>query len=537
MPDSCREERLRRKLAFHNERRFFWRKSSLSGKRIYSVFGPDAGFPVYSSDEWLDSTWDPLSFGVEYNSRQPFFEQLYDLFNRVPRPEAWAVDLRGATACQNCFDVSKSFCLADSAAVVRSFYSTALLRSSDCGDCLFVSDSERCYECIDCRSCRDLKFSRHSERCVNSAFLLSCFDCEDCMFCANLQGKRYCFFNLQLTADSYAAKLKDWHFEHRPGLEAARDAFATFLREQPTPQYIASPGSDASIHGNYLRSCRDSHEAFECEDCDGICLGTRLSQGKDLLDAYACVGPISHSAQIVSCGLNARSLVNCVYCSFDVDDLRYCAYCTESRHLFGCIGLRGKEYCILNRQFTAQGYAEALSHIEGLLRKKRVWGKFFPGVMSDFPYNQSSADEGMALNKYQCEMLGYRWSDSEDGFKPSQLLGAELEASAAERFSDLPPSLQEFRDEDIHGALYLCEMTGRPYQIHPLELTFYRELGVAPPARCYEQRHRERLLLLQPRRWFSRKCSATGEQMSSVFSSDTKHPVYSRATWLRLLEQ
>ena len=62
LPDISRDERLRRKLAFHNDTRFFWRKSSLSGKRIYSVFTAEAPFPVYAADEWEAG-------GCEYTSQ------------------------------------------------------------------------------------------------------------------------------------------------------------------------------------------------------------------------------------------------------------------------------------------------------------------------------------------------------------------------------------------------------------------------------------------------------------------------------------
>ena len=39
-----------------------------------------------------------------------------------------------------------------------------------------------------------------------------------------------------------------------------------------------------------------------------------------------------------------------------VSNIEYSIYCTEAHNLFGCVGVRSKQYCILNKQYTKEEY-------------------------------------------------------------------------------------------------------------------------------------------------------------------------------------
>jgi predicted small metal-binding protein len=42
---------------------------------------------------------------------------------------------------------------------------------------------------------------------------------------------------------------------------------------------------------------------------------------------------------------------------------QYCVNCHGSSDLFGCVGLRKKQYCILNKQYTKEEYEELVPKI------------------------------------------------------------------------------------------------------------------------------------------------------------------------------
>ena len=86
-PGECALCVWRRLLAFWVFGKFRKTKSALSGKTIITTFGEDVRFPLYDRVEWVSDAWDPLTYGQDYDSSLPFFEQFKTLQDRVPHPQ------------------------------------------------------------------------------------------------------------------------------------------------------------------------------------------------------------------------------------------------------------------------------------------------------------------------------------------------------------------------------------------------------------------------------------------------------------------
>ena len=76
-------------------------------------------------------------------------------------------------------------------------------------------------------------------------------------------------------------------------------------------------------------------------------------------------------------------------------DAYYTKLCTTSSNLFGCIGMRTKSYCILNKQYTKEEYEKLVPKIIAQMHEMpyqdaigRVYryGEFFPAELSAFAY-------------------------------------------------------------------------------------------------------------------------------------------------------
>src|SRR3989344_2610300 len=83
-PTFCPECRLKRRLAWRNERAIYKRKCDSTGKEIFSMFHPDAPVKVYEHDYWWSDSWDAIDYGREYDFSKPFFEQFKNLLSQVP---------------------------------------------------------------------------------------------------------------------------------------------------------------------------------------------------------------------------------------------------------------------------------------------------------------------------------------------------------------------------------------------------------------------------------------------------------------------
>jgi len=85
-PTLCPDERMRRRLAFRNERYLYTRTCDATGKEIISNFGPHTACPVFAREHWISDKYDPSSYGKVFDSSRTFFDQFGDFIKTVPQP-------------------------------------------------------------------------------------------------------------------------------------------------------------------------------------------------------------------------------------------------------------------------------------------------------------------------------------------------------------------------------------------------------------------------------------------------------------------
>ena len=109
--------------------------------------------------------------------------------------------------------------------------------------------------------------------------------------------------------------------------------------------------------------------------------------------------------------------------------------------------------------------------------------------------------------------LGANWNDYEPPIKNT--------------FSDYQIS-DDIRDtgDDILGKILKCDISGKAYRIIPMELEFYRKMGLPIPRRAPLQRHRDRLALRAPRKLWTRNCAKCSKEIKTVYSSERPEIVY-----------
>ncbi len=96
--------------------------------------------------------------------------------------------------CYYCFDIlSNKDCL----------YSTLLGLGSKLVDCFYVTDSDKCYECVESNYCNTCTYLVTSNYCTNCNFSALLNSCTDCFGCVGLSNKKYCILNNQLTKAQY----------------------------------------------------------------------------------------------------------------------------------------------------------------------------------------------------------------------------------------------------------------------------------------------------------------------------------------------
>jgi hypothetical protein len=204
--------------------------------------------------------------------------------------------------------------------------------------------------------------------------------------------------------------------------------------------------------------------------------------------------------------------------------MEYSTKCYTASDLFGCVGMRKKQYCILNKQYTKEEYEELVPRIRKHMdempyvdKKGRVYryGEFFPSELSPWAYNETTAQEHELLTQEQADQKGYRWRPSEDkGHKPS-LMWRDIPKTIGQVSDDILQQTISCRAWDENKEKALAHSCSQAFRVTKSELEFYRRVNIPVPEYCPNSRQYFRLQLRNPFRLWGRKCQCISPSHSS----------------------
>lgn len=535
-PTFCPDCRRQRRAAWRNERTLYKRKCNAPGHNedIISVFSSDKPFTVYDDRFWWSDSWDALEYGRNYDFSKPFFTQFRELLEKVPLINLSITNMVNCSYCNVSADDKDSYLISASEANERVMYSNRVGFNKDSMDIYIGDRNELCYDIINCSQCYQVFFSYKSTQCNNSAFLYDCTNCSNCFMCTSLKNKSYYFFNQPYTKEQYEDKLKGVNLGSFSGITKLKEEFSNFLVK--AIHRFAFIIKSVNSSGDNILYAKNCHFGFDmlgspsAEDCKFVSWG-----GFNCKDSYD-VGPgfgawAEQVYDAFDSGLKSSKLcfTSVVYGSYNI---RYSINCHGSNNLFGCYGLRSKEYCILNKQYTKEEYEALVPKIIEHMnvtpyvdKKGRIYkyGEFFPIELSPFAYNETIAQEYFLLNEERTLDSGYFWKDSET--KNYQI---------TKQFSDLPDDIKDVGDNilnEVIGCAHAAPQTGgcneqcvTAFKVTPQELEFYRRMNLPLPRLCYNCRHYTRLKQRNPLKLWHRKCQcAGGASENGVYKNTVAH--------------
>ena len=518
-PTLCPDCRTQRRLTFRNERSLYHRKCDFTGRQIISVYSQEKPYKVYDHHDWYSDKWDALDYGKDFDFSRPFFEQFAELQMATP-----LLSLILQANNENCEYTNLTsnnrngyliFAASDNE---DCYYSTYIQRNKDILDCLFTFDSEKCYECSDCDHCYNVTHSQFCQNCNTSAFLDHCTGCTNCFGCVSLVNKKYHIFNEPYSPEEYEKKVQE-AFSNPSNLTVVQKVMNELKQKMPRKYYDGN--SNEQVTGDHISHSRNVENCFDCTNLENCKNCIWLHQSRDCQDCYAwgLSGELGYENHL--CGNNFYNVRFSDSCWNDVSDLLYCKYCTHgNKHLFGCVSLHHKEYCIFNKQYSKEEYETLAPKIIEHMRKTGEWGEFFPASLSTFGYNESIAQEYFPLSKEEVENRGWKWRDNEKS--KENYLGPKIE---------IPDNIHDVSD-DFCQKILLCEATGKTYKIIPQELQFYREMHLPIPRICPEQRHKTRLATRNPRKLWTRECAKCQNVIHTTFAPERPEIVYCESCYL-----
>jgi len=517
-PTWCPQCRAQRRLAFRNDRIFYKRKSDYSGKEIFSRFSDTSPVKVYEEDVWNSDLWDGTDYAMDVDFSKPLLSQLRELLGKVPLLSRSVIkcinsDYSGnCTSFKNCY-----FCFGGNNNDDCS-YCNSVSYSKNCFDILFGGKCELCYESFQLNRCSRTLFSNRCDDCMDVLFSTNLHGCNNCFGCSNLRNKNFYIFNVPFAKDEYIRKISEFDLGSYKSILEIR-AKANDFWEKSINKYIDGMKNN-DVSGEYIFNSKNTKYSYLVLDGENIKYSQYLRPGpnKDCYDVSIAPnnGELLYEGSTV--GIDGSNLKFNVECFENAQDLEYCMYCRGNiSHLFACVGLKSKKYCILNKQYTKDEYEALVPKIINHMNKMpyadklgRIYkyGEFFPIEFSPFAYNDTIAQEYFLLTKEQAIKQGYNWKDS------------DKRAYTITKTSDqLPDNIKDIDDSILKDTIQCLhnqkcdEQCTQAFKITIQELQFYKKINLPIPRLCPNCRYYQRMAQRNPLKLWHRQCMC-----------DKKHP-------------
>ncbi|MEK7082380.1 MAG: hypothetical protein AAB915_01750 [Patescibacteria group bacterium] len=523
-PTFCPQCRLQRRLAFSNVFCLYKRPCDLCGKDVVSRYSRDKQYRVYCPQCWWSDKWDAVDYGRPYDFSRPFFEQFRELWHEVPLL-GLSVDLRTAIESPYTNDAGylrECYLLFVANHSERSLYGYYVTQSRDCADSSFIRECEFSFDLFRAFQTYHGIGIEYSYTCSDSAFLWQCANCHNCFASANLRNKQYHIFNRPYTREAYLEKIKEYDLGSYKNYTRLKEEMSRHRLRYPAKVFHHDFSTNTT--GLFVYSSKNCKECFEIEGGEN-CKYTSFILTPTVKDSYDYTSwgenaELVYEAMVV--GEGVRNVQFGEETGIGLYDAYYTKLCTTSSNLFGCISMRTKSHCILNKQYSKEEYGDMVRKIIAQMNEMpytdaqgRVYryGEFFPAELSVFGYNESLAQTYYPLGEEEARQKGYRWKDAE----PSR-------HTVTFRAQDLPDNIRD-TDDSVLKEILGCVSCGKAYRIIPQEMEFYRKMNVPVPRQCFYCRLDEKMKgQPHPARLWTRACQCTGQgSENNVYHNEAGH--------------
>lgn len=504
----------RRKLCFRNERSLYTRVCDGTGDRIISVYAPNSPYKVYKSDYWYGDDWDPLDYGRGFDFSRPFFEQYAELQKDVPRLALSNVHGVNSDYCNMTFHNKNCYLVFGGDFNEDCMFGTLGMYNKNTFDCDYSNSNILCYEICDCMKCYACNFALDSQNCSSCYFISNCTGCSDCILCTNLVQKKYCIENKQLSKEQYLDKKKEII---NGSYEKQKQLLEKFqkIQEKRIVKYSHLVNC-TNCTGDYQKNSKNCINSYDISNSEDIENTVFASKAKDCMDC-SLIGDGSQLCYQTMSTINAFNIALSFF-TIDSSNIEYSEFSINSNDLFGCISLRNKKYCILNKQYSKEEYTDLKHKIISHMKKTGEWGEYFPPNLSCFPYNESSAHDYFPLKKEEAIAKGYKWRDKETLIPKPQSF-------------QLPDNIEE-TDRTIIGEILQCKTCNKNYKILEKEFKFYSKTKTSIPRNCPDCRHKKRMSQRNPREIIERKCDKCGADIKTTYAPSRPETVYCEKCYL-----
>jgi hypothetical protein len=531
-PTWCPTCRMKRRMAFYNQRRLFRKKEANEGKEIFSTYSPKSEVKIYEKNFWNGDGWDARDYGRDYDPSRPFLTQFRELYQSVPLPSRFAINFVNSDYSDNAGDIKDCYMCFDGGQSENMSYSVSFAYSKDSIDCYMVDHSELCYQLIYSDGCYQCFFSTGLKQCRNVWFSRDCEGCEDCFGCANLRNKKYYIFNKEYSKEEYYKFVGALGLDSYANITRVAQDVREKLRALPAKYTHGTKNSE--VVGDYVSNSSDSQYCYRGPDNENVHY-TQFAgfNCKDCQDYTSWGLNVKLVYETCQTGTDVSNILFSTQCYGPSSHLTYCANVYASNNMFGCVGMRSKSYCILNKEYSKEEYGKLRAQIindmsanpyKDLRGKEYKYGEFFPPEFSPWKYADSIAGDFFPLSAEQAVAEGY--NTGTDVERPAYQVTLPAQ-NIADKIDDI--------DESVLSVNIGCATCGRAFRLIKSEFNFYKKYKLPIPRACQECRHLERVVSTNPIVWRESACARPGcsNTFTTSYPADTAALLYCESCYIK----
>ncbi len=514
IPGECPNCRFKARALWRNEMTLYNRKCDKTGEPIISMYNPKSDYLVVSHDYYKSDKWNPGDYAMDYDLNKPFFEQLDELFKKVLKRTTYISDDIGGNVnsdyCNFAGGLKNCYLVFNTGPAEESLYTRGVRHSQEIADSYYGFKSELIYECVSFSKSSKIIYGKNISGCVDCHFVSDLSGCTNCFGCVNLRNKSHHIFNKEVSKEEYdkfTNEILGSYFK----IEEFKKKFIEFKKEQPARENNNLKSINST--GDYLIECKNVKNSFEETKCEDSKYLFATKETKDSIGATGFGFRADRLLECVATGYSSNIIGSCNITHSQ--NIIYSVSLHNCHDCIGCDGLRNKEYCILNKQYTKKEYEKIKEYIITELKQKEVYGLMIPPELAPFAYNETIGQDNMPLTKEEALSLGYKW---EEGIQVT--IGKET--LQPEEISD---HINNIKDE-ITKEVLKCIDCQRNYKITEQELLFYRKMVLPIPRKCFFCRHQDRVQRRGPYKFWDRKCAHCNKDIKTNYSPDRSEIVY-----------
>lgn len=510
VPELCPQCGIGRVMNLRNEHTLYRGTCAACKKTTLSIYHPNSPYVVYCHDCWWSDNWDASIYAQDYDPNRPLLDQFYELQKKVPRE---AVMIMNSTNCDFTNNVrhSKDCYMTDLSTNSEGVhYSEWIVKGKDVFDCKKVNEGELIIECIDVINCAR---SAYLQDCADSSECFFSYDlkgCTNCIFSNNLRNKSYYVSNKKVSKEEYERLKKEIFSGSYVDLQKHIARYNT-LRGEALHKYSQILNSKDCV-GGFIEDSNRLDFCFDAIDCQDVKASASIGSAKSGMYSYSIGWPAAEYF-FGACSMRGGNNVKFSYNIVSTSNSIYCDSIISCTDAIACVGIKHKEFAILNKSYSKEEYLA----IKAQLEKKGELAKFPGPEFSTFGYNEAAAYTQYPLTQEQATAAGYRWQKQVPITTDQETIAPEA----------VPDNLKDINDGFLK-QIFKCAHCSRNYRIVARELELYRQFSLPLPRQCPQCRMLRRREERTPYKLWPRHCMNTAcpNTFKSPYSPESTETIY-----------